>query len=465
MKVLLLRANSSLTVTPVPVGLGYLANSLKQKRGDDVRIIDGRMLRISHHEMNSLVLEYQPDLIGITAMTYESNEARSLTAILKKSLPDVPVVIGGPHVTGFGPDFLEKCDCDFIVMGEGEETIVELCDAIEKKSGFETIMGIAYKNGDEIISTGVRPPILNMETLDIDWDLIGPEDYFGWWKRNALNTIAKSNRRLPASFSRGCPMGCAYCHHIFGRKHRIFPVDDTISKLVELKNKYKLAEFEILDDTFNLKLDHAKSIMEKIIQSGLNCSLTFTNGLRADKMDEELLDLMIKAGTYRIDYAIESASKRVQKLVNKNLDLDRAREVINMTANRGIVTGAYYMLGFPGETKDEMEQTVEYALTLKNHISSFFYLMPFPGTQIAEADPQISKRARDIQFGDASGIAINLSEVSDEEMQRIRKSAYRKFFFSPGRILKIARDVPKNTRTIASALAVVQLSTQEKVDY
>jgi radical SAM superfamily enzyme YgiQ (UPF0313 family) len=465
MKILLLRPNSQLTVTPVPVGLGYIAHSLVEKRGDDVRIIDGRMMRAPHKELASLAREYGPDIIGVTAMTYESSDASELVSLLKKTMPDVPVVMGGPHVTGYGPDFLEKCECDYLVLGEGEETMIELASAIENKSGSKNIKGIAYREDDEIRSTEKRSPISDMDKLAVEWDLLNPDDYFVWWRRNAMNTIAKSNRRLPVFFSRGCPMGCSYCHHIFGREYRTFPVDETVQMMLELKAKYNLGEFEIIDDNFNLKLDHAKEVMEKIIQSKLGCALTFTNGLRADKMDDELLELMKKAGTYRIDYAIESASARIQKLVHKNLDLDRAREVVNMTAQKGIVTGAYYMLGFPGETKDEMEETVEYALSLTNHISSFFYLMPFPGTEIAESDPDISKKVKNISFGDASGIVMNLSGTSCEDMMKIRKSAYRKFFFSPARIMKIAKDVPKNTRTLASAFAVARLSLQEKVDY
>jgi radical SAM superfamily enzyme YgiQ (UPF0313 family) len=280
-----------------------------------------------------------------------------------------------------------------------------------------------------------------------------------------MNTIARSSRRLPMFFSRGCPMGCAYCHHIFGRKYRTFSVERTVSQMVSLRDCYNLHEFEIIDDTFNLRLEHAKDAMREIIAQKLDVGIAFTNGLRADRMDEELLDLMQQAGTYRIDYAIESASPRVQKLAKKRLDLERAREVVNMTAERGIVTGCYYMLGFPGETGEEMEATVEYALSLKNHISSFFYLMPFPGTEIAESDPEVSKKARDMTFRDASGVAVNLSAASEEAMAAVRRRGYRGFYFNAPRMLRIARDVPKNLRLLASALAVLRMSFRESVNY
>lgn len=236
-----------------------------------------------------------------------------------------------------------------------------------------------------------------------------------------------------------------------------------MAEMVRLRDQYNLKEFEIQDDSFNVNLSHTKAVMDEIIARKLLTKLTFTNGLRADLMDEELLDLMIRAGTYRINYAIESASPRIQKLVHKNLDLDRARQVVNMTADKGIVTGVYFMLGFPGESEQEMEQTIEYALTLRNHIVSFFYLLPFPGTQIAESNPELSKKTRELALNFASELMINLSGVSDPVLRKMRKTGYRRFYFSGSRILRIARDVPKTPRTLVSALVAIRLSFQEGV--
>ena len=465
MRVLLARPNSPLQVAPAPLGLGYLSHALKTMRGDQILILDGRRFRLSPEAFLARAEDFRPEAIGFTAMTFEAPETIALIARCKERWPEVPVIFGGPHVTGFGPGLLEHCRADYLAPGEGEITLTELLDALEGKRPLAGVAGVVRRERGAIVSSGPRAFCDDLSLLAADWEAMGPEHYFSIWRRNALNTIAVSNRRLPIFFSRGCPFGCAYCHHIFGRKYRTFPVERVAAEMVALRDRYRLSEFEIVDDTFNLDLDRAKAAMREIIGRRLNCALALSNGIRADRMDSELLGLMKAAGVYRVDYAIETASPRLHQLMHKNLDLDRAREVVNMTAAHRIVTGGYYMLGFPTETRAEMEATIEYALSLRNHIASFFYLMPFPGTEVAEADPAVSQKVRALTFRDASGIAVNLSAATDAEMRAVRRAGYRRVYFSPGRMARIARDVPKNLRLAASALAVARLSCRESVNY
>ncbi len=465
MRVLLARPNSPLVVTPVPVGLGYLSSAVKKERSDEVRVLDGRLLRLSAEEFVSRAISWSPDVVGFTAMSFEARETLEHIRLIKETDPAVTVLLGGPHATGFGPELLSRCRADYLVLGEGERTLVHVLDALEGKDTLEDKKGVAFRSGGGIIYNGPPDPIEGMDSLEVDWEVLAPESYFGFRQRNAMNTVARSGRRLPVFFSRGCPFGCAYCHHIFGRKYRTFDISAKVEEMKSLRDRYGVDEFEIIDDTFNLKLDHAKAAMEEIIEKKLGAALAFTNGLRADRMDAELLELMKRAGVYRIDYAIESATDRIQKLIHKNLDLGRARDVINMTAEKRIITGTYNMIGFPTESRQEMKKTVEYALSLKNHIASFFCLMPFPGTEIAESDPETSSRVREIDFRDASKAILNLSGASDHDMARLRKRAYRRFYFSPLRMARIARDVPKNARLLASALAVLKLSYRDTANY
>ena len=183
-----------------------------------------------------------------------------------------------------------------------------------------------------------------------------------------------------------------------------------------------------------------------------------------ERMDEELIDLMVKAGTHHVFYAIESASPRIQELVHKNLDLERAREIVNLTASRRIVTGTFYMLGFPTETEDEMAATVEYAVSLKNHLASFFFLNPFPGTEIAKSASWISEKAKDLDFSkNYSGITLNLSAVPDQVMINMKRSAYRRFYFSPRRISRIVRDIPKTSSLLLYSYIIFRLSFQNYI--
>jgi len=460
MRLLLARPNSRSVSCPPPIGLGYLSQAVKKARGDDVLIIDGRRYRFSNEVITKRAMEFNADVIGITAMTIEAKNLASLVANIKQNIPNVPVVIGGPHPTAWGPALLNTLSADYLVLNEGEDALVELLDALEGKRRLDDIAGLVWRDGVNICYNGPRPFIEDLDRLSIDWEGIGPEHYFGGWSRNGFYTFAHSGRRLPVFTSRGCPMGCAYCHNIFGRQYRTVSPERVVNDMLKLRDAYGLREFEIHDDFFNLKLDRAKEVLTRIIDSNLNCALAFPNGFRADRMDEELLDLMVRAGTYQVTYAIESASERIQKLVHKNLDLKRARNVVGMTARKRIITGTYNMLGFPDETEEEMWSTVDYAVSLPNHVTRFFCLLPFPGTEISQITPEVVEKVREFDYGSYYKIAFNLSAVPDDVVASILKTAYRRFYLSPSRMARIFRDMPKNPRLLRG-MAIARLGFEQ----
>jgi radical SAM superfamily enzyme YgiQ (UPF0313 family) len=221
----------------------------------------------------------------------------------------------------------------------------------------------------------------------------------------------------------------------------------------------------MVDDAFNLDLPRAKAIARLILRRGLKVHLSFPNGFRAEKVDAELLDLLKLAGCFRINYAVESASPRIQKMIGKGADLEKIRKAMEMSAARGIFTGSNFILGFPGETNEEMKKTVDFALHCRAHIASFFYLCPFPGTSLAKKHPTLAENLRVTHVQDYSQITVNLSAVSDREMTRICKQAYRRFYFSPTRMVRIIRTVPKNFRTLSNVLSIVFLSIKNAVNY
>ncbi len=465
MRVLFVRPNSIIISTPVPLGLGYLAQALRERRGDEVRILDARMLRLEPSVVLEAVRDFDPQVVGVSALSFDAKEAHGLARLIKKDMPGTTVVLGGPYASARGEPVLEDESFDYLVPGEGEATIVDLIDALEGKGRIEDVAGIIRRANGAAVRNAPREPEQDLDRLSIAWDLIGPEKYFSSWARTSENTLRKSSRMLSVFTSRGCPFRCIFCHNIFGRKFRARTPENVVQEIRYLVEKYKVREFEMVDDSFNLDLERAKEIMRIIADLDVKLHFAFPNGLRADRMDGELLDLLKKAGTYRIDYAVESASPRIQEMMQKRLDLERTAEVIAETSGRRIMTTGFFILGFPGETREEMEATVEWALRSKLHIASFFYLNPFPGTPLVESNPEVAARVRDLEFLDYSTISINLSAVPDEVMTSIRKAAYRRFYFSPSRIGRNLRDAPKNLRTLISAVDVALLSLKDSVNY
>ncbi|MBK7259204.1 MAG: radical SAM protein [Ignavibacteriae bacterium] len=161
--------------------------------------------------------------------------------------------------------------------------------------------------------------------------------------------------------TRGCPYRCAYCHNILGKTFRVRSPEHVMREIRMIHDTYGITDFQVIDDIFNLDMDRAKKICDLIVGSRLPLTLSFPNAIRSDRVDEELIDKMAAAGTKFISIAIETASPRLQRLIRKNLDLDRAFKAIDTITRVGIVTRGFFMIGFPTETEDEARQTIEYA--------------------------------------------------------------------------------------------------------
>jgi len=470
--VLLIRPNSvNIVASPAPLGLGYLAQALRSSRNDEVKILDARIGRLAPEEVLHAVREFAPRVVGISALSLDAKEAHHLARLIKserpggKGRPEPTIVLGGAYASARGEPILEDMSVDYLVLGEGEATLAELINALEGQGEIENVAGIIRRDNGKPVRNRPRVPEEDLDRLSVAWDLIGPERYFSPWARTSENTLQRSSRMMSILTSRGCPYNCIFCHNLFGKKFRARTPENVVQEIKELALRYRAREFEIIDDSFNLDLDRAKTIARLLAELPVKLHFTFPNGLRADRMDENLLDLLKSAGTYRIDYAVESAVPRIQKMMGKRLNLSRTKEVIAETSRRRILTAGYFILGFPGETEQEMQATVEWALRSKLHIASFFYLHPFPGTPLANSSPELAARVRDTDFSDYSTITINLSAIPDDLMRKIRRSAYRGFYFHPSRIARNLRDAPKNFRTLISVFDIIRLSLKDSVNY
>ena len=447
MRVLLIRPNSKMRTTFLPLGMGYIADAVR-KAGHEVSILDARRERLSSSAVVDAVKKINPAVIGLSAMHFEKHGLKAVAKDIKGAGISTPLVLGGPLVSTSGAELVQEGIVDIAVVGEGELKFNQYIESLEGKGGLEAIPGMIFRHNGEIILNDPGPFIENLDEGMLAWDLIEPDRYYTRFGRATQNTLARSYKRASIFTSRGCPFGCIYCHNVFGKKFRSRSPESVLGEISLLVKEYGIEELEIVDDCFNLDLDRAKKIAKGIRDLNYGLHIVFSNGLRADRMDEELIDLLKEAGTYRINYAVETASPRLQKFVRKNLDLDRTQDVIAYTASRGIFTFGYFMMGFPTETEDEMRMTIDYAIRSKFHAASFFYVNPFPGTELARQFPVDISISDNINHMDYSDLKVNLSEVSDEKLRQLRKEAYRKLHFAPDRVWRTFRVVPKNHRTV-----------------
>ncbi|PIQ97169.1 MAG: radical SAM protein [Nitrospinae bacterium CG11_big_fil_rev_8_21_14_0_20_56_8] len=439
MKILLIRpsAYNRSMARVLPLGLLAIGSILKQN-GYDVKIAD---LRISDHpqkELETVMREFDPDIVGIGIMTVESRYGFAEAARIKRLKPEVKIVFGGPHCA-HEPQFI-LCDpnVDYMVCGEGDLTIVELVRALDTGGVLEGIEGIAFRKDGGYVKTPDRPVIRDLDTLRNEYDLIDPERYFNFKCAMDFFPAYRNRRFIPIVTSRGCPFKCTYCHDIFDKSTQYKSAKGIVDEMEYLVRTYKVGEFSIVDDVFNLNMKRAKEVMDEVIRRGLKVHITFPNGLRADFFDDELIAKMRRAGVYRMALGIESGSQRIQDQIKKDLDIGILPGVVEKLSRNRISVHGFFMLGFPTETREEMEATIDFACSLPLTTANFSLVIPNPGTELR--DTFIKERADAHEgFSEYSYdyVNCNASRVQAEELAYLRKEANRRFYFS----LKRARHV------------------------
>ncbi|UCD85187.1 MAG: radical SAM protein, partial [Deltaproteobacteria bacterium] len=227
------------------------------------------------------------------------------------------------------------------------------------------------------------------------------------------------------------------------KKFRVRKPENVFSEIEILYHEYGIREFHIIDDTFNLIPKRAMKICNLVMKNGMRIDIAFPNGLRGDLIDDELLIKLKEAGTYKINFGIESATDRIQKIINKRLDINKVNTAISKAVKAGIFTHGWFMLGFPTETKDEMIKTIDFACNSKLHTAGFNIVIPFPATQLYEMK-ETQQCLKEIDFDNFNyrTATMNLSAVSLSDLRRLHKLAHRKFYFNPSRLTRIFLSTP-----------------------
>jgi len=444
MKIAYIRPHSEVPSAAPPMAFLSLTAYLRQFGSHDYHIIDARAALTPPDIIKEEIKKLKPDLLCLTAFSMEKKQAHEVAAAVKEVCPHTPLIIGGPYATSNWEDALKDSAIDYAVIGEGEVTFKKLVQALEAGERHPEIKGLAYKENGSIRFFGQPEFIENLDTIPMPaWDLVDLEFYFSnKKKRSSMNPHQKSPRSVPLFSSRGCPYLCTYCHDVFGKKLRKRSVEHVMKELIYLKRERNISEIDIIDDIFNLDRPRAKAICDRIVEEKLNIGIAFPNGLRVDQMDEELVDKLKKAGCYRIIYAIESGSPKIQKEMKKNLNLQKAREMITYTNKKGISTGGFFMFGFLNETEEDMRMTAEFAVKSKLCTASFFILQPFPNTEIFNQAIASGFDLAGYPQEHYYRVAHNISQVPIDKIYKIRGEAIRKFYFSFIRFFRYLRTTP-----------------------
>ena len=238
-----------------------------------------------------------------------------------------------------------------------------------------------------------------------------------------------------------------------GKKFRGRSAENVIEEIRFLKQQYDIKELEFIDDIFNFDIGRAKDIFRGIIDADLGLKISFPNGLKYEMIDDELLRLFKEAGVYRLAFGIESGNPEIQKRIRKIVDLQKMSSVIDQASEMGFVTSGFFQLGIPGESKEQMMDTINYAVSSKLHTAMFHLTLPFPGTKIHE--DHIRGKVDHGNYVSAREISVNLSNVPDGELLKLKRHAFVRFYLNPKRILRIYGAFPVKKRLFYNFINVV----------
>lgn len=350
--------------THYPTGILYLAAVLnKEFPMIEVKVFHTPIYNDSICELKKILTSYKPDLVGFRALSIFKEQFFEHVFLCKTLLPEVFLVAGGPYPSISYNEILEKTPIDIVVMGEGEETIVEIVNSINDTGEIsKNIQGTVVKKNQNIYKNAERKFIGDLDCIPFpDYSLIDINSYKGLTN----HAFGKTDKCGYILSSRGCPYNCFYCHQLFGKKVRRRSPNNIVEEMKEKYYEFGIKEFVFLDDIFNVPLRTCKETLKLMLKDLPNdITLNFPNGLRADCIDFELVDLLGRCGMKSIALAVESASPCIQNLIGKRLDLDKAFKNID-AISREFITTVFYMIGFPTETYEEAESTIEFAHSLK----------------------------------------------------------------------------------------------------
>lgn len=454
---LLVQAGTDSEIYPFrshPLGLMYLGAALRRARpGIDVRILDMKVERHTPESVAALCLREKFDVAGVGGFSVHADILYSVAGAIRAACPDIFLVGGGPHPSCHPESVLRSSPFDAVVSGEGEAAFPRMIDALESNGDVSTVPGTTVPKNGAFASTPPAP-IEDPDALPVPaWDLINPDAY----ARVSSFSILGRRRYMSLFTSRGCPYQCIYCHGIFGKKYRPRGAANVAAEAEEIIGRFGIRDFDILDDVFNLQPRRVREICEAFVKIG-GLTLAFPNGLRSDLLNEETLRLMRRAGTRYISFAVEAASPRLQKLMRKNLDLEKTAEAVRIASRLGIFCNGFLMLGFPTETEDELQATVRFAVKSPMHTAHFLKVTPFEGTEMFEMMRPNARRTAEampdaLKYYDRS---FNLSDVENRRFNRILAAAHRRFYLNPFRLLRLIQAHPRRKNLLQFAAFAVR---------
>jgi radical SAM superfamily enzyme YgiQ (UPF0313 family) len=458
------RINAATQIYPIQA-YQWLSGWIKKKLGlttmvFDMGVIDDPWIGLVH-----FLLEERPKYIGLTVTTPLFYEASLIGMIAKDILgPEVVVVYGGTHVTALPEESLTESMCDFVVVGEGEITFGEICEGREPseiqgvvyraddgrrlsltandiinriKSGepcYEVFRGAVVSDDPDIKWTAPRKFLKGKDLDSLEYDL----NLYDIWRYKNPRIVARAHPLIQFETSRGCPFSCNFCSA--EDVYRVFSPDYVIDFMKFATKKHGIKEIRISDDQFLTNIKRGKIIAEKMIAADIGVWWNLGNGVRADRVDKEFLELAKRSGCYQMGAGFESGDQDALDSIQKSLDIQKSFECIRMIKSAGIEIIGFFMIGTPADTLKSMQKTIDFAKALRPDFAKVTVCIPFPDTRLFMQYERkgliLSKKWDDYNIHKSAGVYRHPNpELTPEVLTHYYNKFYSEFYSNLGYLI------------------------------
>lgn len=434
MKVLLVKPNNLSDHIQPSLGLAYLAARIRDRH--EVVILDCIKENIGPAEFVQRTLkDWCPDVVGIQCYTFDLGNVRKLLKATKEWNPDIVTVVGGAHISSDPIRAFENLNenLDFAFAGEAETgfpKFIDMLDDLETEPDFFSIHGLVWKNEQEIVSNAMHLEEDLDQLGDPAWDMIRPDLY----PESQHGAFFNKFPIAPIITTRGCPYSCTFCSApiLSGKQLRHHSQEYVLRNISNLYHDYGIREFHIVDDNFTQDIEYAKTIVRGILSLNLDISLAMPNGIRMDYLDDELLELLKAAGLYLVSIAVESGNDGILKKMKKGTKVHKIYRDVKLIKKHGFDIAAFFILGFPEETMETIQDTIDLSMELPLLRANYFTYLPLPGTesyQYLEENGEIDNVDWDHYY--IMSAAYTPQGIEREELLAVKKKAFLRFYLRP----------------------------------
>ncbi len=423
-----------------PLGLLYIASYARKVLGSRFRIkvLDTQVEKMNYDQIKAYIAQENPDITGISCMTFLLIDALKVARLAKETNPKTHVVIGGTHPSIYPNEMASNPHVDSVVMGEGEIVFSKLLERLADRKSLSDIQGVGFRENGKVVLNPQGEFIQDLDSLPFpDRDLLPIDKYY--------NVLGDSTVLMTSLLtSRGCPFNCLFCTNKDGKTCRMRSPENVVDEIEECYAK-GITDFDIIDDTFTINRKRILAIADLIISRGLK--ITMDLRARVDTVDEEVLSRLAQAGCTRIRFGVESGNQGVLKTLRKGITLEQIRQAFEMAKRAKMVTFAYFMLGSPGESKANIDESLRLAKDINPDFVQFLITTPFPATDLYQLGIERGILAGDYWRDFSAHPKENFTpqwwteNFTHEELERMQRKVHLSYYYRPAYIWSQIRKV------------------------